>query len=91
MNVHDGIPFVQFGPEGDAWIINPMHVTFIKDLSKKECEARKTTHPSAVFFFIGGPEAGYCINGVNADYIRNKINKTMIDWKDKLAEKALLS
>lgn len=90
MNVHDGIPFVKFGDTGDSWFINPIHIVRVCDLSKDQCKAKKYEHPTCSIYLINSPEPVY-LRGLAASDVEERITKTMLNWREKLVEKALLT
>jgi hypothetical protein len=89
--MHDGIPFLQLGDKDNSWFINPTHIIRVIDASKETIKSRKLKSPSAIIYLVDGIENGYGIEGMTAAQVVEKINKTMTEWKHKLADKALLN
>jgi hypothetical protein len=89
MNVHDGIPFIKITfVDKRSDFFNPLQISSMHDLTEKECIDRKTKFPAVKIIFNNGKDQ--VIGNFSGAELVELINKTMISWKDKLADKALL-
>jgi hypothetical protein len=95
MSVHDGIPFLEFNRGSKKIFLNPSHIISIEDASQEEMERRKSKSTKmALVWFVGADvtdnKKALAFSDFTADELKKHVNDIMINYKEKLAEKALL-